>query len=128
MISSNFAGMCTTSRRRYSHQQRPHIMISPKSIGSSWPAAERQQRSRFMRGFFAGLERKWPRRELRRPGEWGNWVATGPADMIGHQIASACFNWGPMTPNYSRWVEIATHVRERLIQLEIEFSEFRDNN
>ena len=88
--------------------------------------AERQQRSRFMRGFFASLEKKWAGRELRRPGQWGDWVRRGPADMIGREIASACFNWGPMTANYARWEEIAAHVRKWLIHLENEFAEFRD--
>ena len=88
--------------------------------------AERQQRSRFMRGFFASLEKKWAGRELRRPGQWGDWVRRGPADMIGREIADACFNWESHTPNYPRWKEIAAHVRKRLIHLECEFGEFRD--
>ena len=40
--------------------------------------------------------------------------------MIGREIASACFNWGPMTPNYERWEEIAHRVREWLILMSSE--------
>jgi hypothetical protein len=65
-------------------------------------------------------------RELRRPGQWGDWVRRGPADMIGREIADACNNWESHTPNYPRWEEIAAHVRKRLIHLENEFAKFRD--
>jgi hypothetical protein len=35
---------------------------------------------------------------------------------------------GPMTANYGRWVEIAMHVREGLIEFDADFAEFPNSD
>jgi hypothetical protein len=84
--------------------------------------AERVRRHRYLRGWVETYLQKI-KRKYRRPRveQQHNWNRVAPPDVLGNELAFACFDLSTHTANWDRWNEIDSQVRKHLKQLEEDF-------
>lgn len=94
----------------------------PTILDRSMTGAERMRRHRYLRGWIETYLQKIKRKYHRpRVAQQSNWNRNAPADMLGYELAFACFDLGTHTADYARWNEIDAQVRKHLEQLERDF-------
>ena len=83
-------------------------------------AAERQQRSRWLRTLFNQMFGK------RRDAFYAKqrWLREGEAKYVAFSLADCFFNCKTKTADYARWNLINEHVLDRLVEME---GDFRDD-
>jgi hypothetical protein len=82
--------------------------------------AERMRRHRYMCGWIEAQLNRMKRKYRRGPYQH-NWNRTAAPDVLGNELAFACFDLATHTANYARWNEIDANVRKHLAWLEQEF-------
>jgi hypothetical protein len=92
----------------------------PSILGRPMSGAERMRRCRYLKGW-ADMMLKRIMKKHRKPAYQHNWNRVAPTDMLGNELAWACFDLSTHTANYERWDEIDRHVRKHLAELEREF-------
>lgn len=86
--------------------------------------AERVRRHRYLRGWVeAQLERM--KRKYRRGPILHNWNRNAPPDVLGRELAAACYDWESHTANIERWNQIDRQVRESFADLDRDFAHLR---
>jgi hypothetical protein len=86
--------------------------------------AERVRRHRYLRGWVEMQLNRMLKKHRRAP-QQHNWNRVAPADVLGNELAWACFDMESHLPNLDRWNEIDRCTRESLARLEHEFASFR---
>jgi hypothetical protein len=94
----------------------------PTVLGRPMTGAERMRRHRYMQGWIAAYLKKIERKYSRpRVEQQSNWNRVAPPDMLGNELAFACFDLGTHTADWDRWNAIDAQVRKHLAELETEF-------